>query len=388
VRAPADFVPPSLRESAPELHAPRNVAARAALAVRAWRRETSEGKGMLQNLSGVGRGGTSDAALAAVVPAHAPLAERTTRPPSRVEAIRAGLTTRVPGQALHTGVVAIRRGLLQDSSADCLAPRDALLARALAVAETSQTPRIFSHHSAAALWGLPTIGAWPTAVEHVCHAEDKGLSPGVRRRRTERSVEPREFAGVWLTSVARTVVDLAREIPLPSALAAADYALHHGWCTAEELRREAEAIPRGHRGRRRAILVSNLADSLNESVGESLSRARMFELRIPRPLLQVVRTPDEDRVDYFWPHLQLSGEFDGKLKYGLLPGQTGQEAADALFEEKRREDRIRAVGDDVGRWVWDEAYDIGRFEYVVRQRGLRPGDGLADWPSLSGPGKH
>lgn len=278
----------------------------------------------------------------------------------RIEAARALLSSRVPGEPLRAGTVAMRRGIVSRRAPVQLDPCDLLVAQALAVDRTTQRPRVFSHHTAAALWGLPIIGRWPVLVEYVSHQDDKGRSPGVRRRRTERPVEPQELGGLWVTTVARTVIDLAREDTLPSALASADHALRHGWCTLDGLRREAAAIPSGHRGR----------------------------LRIPRPLLQIVRTAERDRADYFWPALSLCGEFDGKLKYGLLPGQSGRAAAEALFQEKRREDRIRAVGDTVGRWVWDEAYDLGRFEPVVRRLGLIPGTGISDWPSLSGPGKH
>ncbi len=37
------------------------------------------------------------------------------------------------------------------------------------------------------------------------------------------------------------------------------------------------------------------------------------------------------------------GEFDGRIKYGRLL-RPGQEAGDAVFEEKRREDAIRDEG--------------------------------------------
>ena len=47
------------------------------------------------------------------------------------------------------------------------------------------------------------------------------------------------------------------------------------------------------------------------------------------------------------------GEFDGRIKYGRLL-RPGQQAGDAVFEEKRREDAIRDEDWGVVRWVWSE----------------------------------
>ena len=46
------------------------------------------------------------------------------------------------------------------------------------------------------------------------------------------------------------------------------------------------------------------------------------------------------RTDWAWPRRRGLGEFDGKSKYGRLLKE-GQEPADAVFEEKRREDLLR-----------------------------------------------
>ena len=57
------------------------------------------------------------------------------------------------------------------------------------------------------------------------------------------------------------------------------------------------------------------------------------------------------RTDFAWEEHELVGEFDGKVKYGRLL-RPGQEPGDAVFEEKRREDAVRAEGWGVARWVW------------------------------------
>jgi hypothetical protein len=51
-------------------------------------------------------------------------------------------------------------------------------------------------------------------------------------------------------------------------------------------------------------------------------------------------------TDFAWPEHKMLGEMDGKVKYGALlrPGET---PTDAVFREKRREDRLR----EVTRWA-------------------------------------
>ena len=52
----------------------------------------------------------------------------------------------------------------------------------------------------------------------------------------------------------------------------------------------------------------------------------------------------------------LSGEFDGRSKYGRLLLKPGQTSEDVLFEEKQREDRLRDSGWQIVRWVWADLY--------------------------------
>ena len=57
---------------------------------------------------------------------------------------------------------------------------------------------------------------------------------------------------------------------------------------------------------------------------------------------------------------------DGVAKYGRLlrPGQT---PADAVVEEKRREDAIRDAGLRVRRWGWDDLDNFGPVATRLRQ---------------------
>lgn len=69
------------------------------------------------------------------------------------------------------------------------------------------------------------------------------------------------------------------------------------------------------------------------------------------------------RVDFAWPGLRTVGEFDGRVKYGALL-RPGQDPGDAVFEEKLREDAIRAEDLRVVRWTWR---DLDQFAPVAQR---------------------
>ncbi|MDT0214051.1 hypothetical protein Q9R29_09145 [Rothia sp. ARF10] len=156
-------------------------------------------------------------------------------------------------------------------------------------------------------------------------------------------------------------------------VAAADFALHRELCRREDLVTELDGVPAGARGRARAALVVNLAEAGAMSVGESMSRVQMFRLNIPRPSLQV-RVDDADGLvgycDFGWEGVM--GEFDGRFKYGLTDGAGREQVAEVLWREKRREDRIRARGHRMARWVWADAARPRRMVEILGAQGIRP----------------
>jgi hypothetical protein len=99
---------------------------------------------------------------------------------------------------------------------------------------------------------------------------------------------------------------------------------------------------------------------------------------LPMPVLQwEVRAAATGRfigrVDVGWPELRTAGEFDGLIKYGrtLRPGQ---DVAEVLVEEKRREDALRDEDLAVVRWIWS---DLANFAPTAKRlhsrfRPIRP----------------
>lgn len=229
---------------------------------------------------------------------------------------------------------------------------------------------VVSHGSAAVLLGLP---AWPEAIRRV-HVTRNRKYGGQRRRLVHVHVatighpDVTTVDGIQLTSMARTVLDLGRTLPLLQSVPVGDQALRTG-LTAEELQFGLLGMTHWP-GVRRARLMCDLLDARSESVGESASRVRIVEQGLPSPELQAQIFDAQGRMigrcDFGWRRQRTVGEFDGKVKYGraLNPGQSIDEV---LYAEKLREDALRDAGWQVVRWGWSE---LSRPE-VIRDRLLR-----------------
>lgn len=215
---------------------------------------------------------------------------------------------------------------------------------------------VMSHLSAAVLHGIPVWGL-PWWRVHVTRARSTGGRRGRLVHVHTAPLLPDEIVlrdGIPVTSVARTVVDLARTAPFEQAVVVLDAALAMGLIGREEL---GEALLRaaGWRGSPAARRAAAFAEAGAESVGESRSRVAIYHAGLPQPLLQW-QVPVDGRdwkSDFAWPSLRTVGEFDGEIKYGRLL-KPGQSPGDVVFAEKIREDRIRDAGLCVARWTWDE----------------------------------
>ena len=145
-------------------------------------------------------------------------------------------------------------------------------------------------------------------------------------------------------SVARTLVDCAREWSLTDGVIAVDAALNEEKVTRAEL---VETVLSGsHRvGIAQAARVLGLSDGRAESPLETRGRLAILASGLPRPELQVEIHDAAGligRVDGWYEEAAVALEFDGQIKYTdpLYTSTPGE----VLWKEKRREDRIRAVG--------------------------------------------
>lgn len=218
---------------------------------------------------------------------------------------------------------------------------------------------VVSHASAAVLHGLPVPNASLGKVQTTRPDRRTGKT-STRTRRMSGHVDEMDvttISGIRVTTLARTLVDLGRSQPLGWAVAAFDQALREGRVTRDEVRSALDRLG-AVRGTRQGRRMLELGVDTSESVGESLSRVVFIDAGLPEPARQVDFQDERGpigRVDFYWRGSWVIGEFDGMGKYDEL-ARPGESPRDVLRREKRREDRLRALGHLVVRWTWDEIF--------------------------------
>lgn len=232
---------------------------------------------------------------------------------------------------------------------------------------------VASHLSAAALHQLPLIGRWPDRV-HLSMADAVSGSSSAGIARHIPAVAPDEVVidGVRVTSIARTLVDIASRSEFLVGVTMIDHALRLRLVSKEELGDELCRVTfRTGVGRARECIA--FADDRAASPGESLTRVRCWQLGYDAPELQVhVSTHrGEYDVDFGWEKIALFGEFDGKIKYTREQLLNGRTLEAVLIEEKAREDAIRArTSRRFLRILWAEALSPKVFDGMLRSAGV------------------
>ena len=243
---------------------------------------------------------------------------------------------------------------------------------------------VLSHWSAAALWRLPILGAWPSAVHVTAPVEAARRSTTVLRRHRRRLADvPAAFLGTPVTSLAETVIDMARVAPFVTAVAMGDAALrshehpgstpHHRGVSRRDLEQVLAAATE-HRGVARARRVLDFVDGRADRPGESLSRVTMHLLGVPTPVLQhrvVGPTGKVYYLDFYWPEQNIGADFDGRIKYTDPAFRGGRTADEVVYDEKLREDEVRLDLDGYGRWGWRVAGSTELLAERLRRIGLR-----------------
>jgi hypothetical protein len=171
---------------------------------------------------------------------------------------------------------------------------------------------VLSHRSAAALWGIGTEapGRVDLSVRRSTRVRRTGLR--VRRRPTLRPEDVTELDGIPVTSAARTLVDLASELPPRRIERAVNEADKRDLIDPDELR---VALFRyaGEPGvRRLRELLDKHTFRLSDSDLEIFFRPIAAAAGLPSPLSKQIVNGWE--VDFYWPGLGLVVETDG-LRY-------------------------------------------------------------------------
>ncbi len=221
--------------------------------------------------------------------------------------------------------------------ADAVAERrSAALARIASVHASLGAPHVFSHGSAALLWGLPLWVVPDTTDVYQRNHPGRGSDPLVRRHAAplaDRAVTA--LHGVPVTTLERTVVDCARTMRPLAAMVVADAGLRAG--ASPDRLTELLDQSRGAAGTARARAVIEVADGGAESPWETATRFVLLADGLPRPATQV---PVVTHLGTFWADIgwedwHLLMEYDGRSKYAGI---------EDLTREKRRHDAIVETG--------------------------------------------
>jgi hypothetical protein len=76
-------------------------------------------------------------------------------------------------------------------------------------------------------------------------------------------------------------------------------------------------------------------------------------------------------ADFYWKDAKVVGEFDGEEKYLNPEYLKGMTPSQAVVAEKKRENRIRALGMNVVRWDWADLMEPGKLEGMLAAGGVR-----------------
>lgn len=265
-------------------------------------------------------------------------------------------------------VVQLHRGAYVESSIWVALDADARhRALSLAVALHFGGDPVFCQLTAAAFWRLPRIGAWPLA-PHIAGAKGAASrTAAFVRHGTGLPRVAETIDGLRVTTLAATVVDVAASVGFAHGVVIADAALRRTLQPVEgvprttlvraELEQELQRISLTH-GARRACRVVQFADPRADRPGESMSRVSMLLGGVALPQVQRSLTGASGKaytVDFFWEQFNVIGEFDGKYKYTDPAYMNGRTPQQVLYDEKLREDDLRAASHGFTRWPWATA---------------------------------
>lgn len=216
--------------------------------------------------------------------------------------------------------------------------------------------------TAAWLWGLDTFAPgerelltpecvvphhWPRMRDGDVRVVEGYLPPG----------DLTLLGGLLVTTPLRTVLDLARRLHRPMALAALDAFTHAGLVTLEELTAGLGTL-RGFPGVVQARELVAMTEPLTESPGESWLRLRLVDAGFPHPRPQIELVDAHGRVvfriDLGYDELRLGLEYDGQEYHS--------DVAQRSHDERRRAECKQ-------RWDWD-VHGFGLGEVLGRHPGL------------------
>lgn len=205
------------------------------------------------------------------------------------------------------------------------------LAAVLASGERS----VLSHRAAAALWG---IRQYTGRAEVTIPRGSRGRAAIVARRSSLQPDEITEVRGIPVTTVARTLLDLAgvleHEHQLDKAIRQAEYLRLFDLT---EVTRLLDRHPRRARALRKAVDTAAAGMQETRSDLEDRFRALLLDADLPTPVLNATIELDGQAIepDALWPAHKLIVELDGRQTHGT---------PSAFEADRLRDRRLAAAG--------------------------------------------
>lgn len=259
---------------------------------------------------------------------------------SRSAVLALGGTDAMIQSRVHSGRwIAVHAGVYR------IGPLSNTWVEALEAALLAAGPRAaVSHRSASRLWGLEGIDT--IAVEITVPYRHSPIPAGVVRHRTRRRLPVTTIGSLQVTTVERTLLDVAPLLPPPALIKNVDSALRLGLTTHERIARViGEQGGRGVRGGKRLSGVLGVLDPIGatDSAAEAavLLEMRRRSLPIPVAQWQVTTVAGPFRVDFGWPTLNKGVEIDGL---------TAHSSAERLERDLRRQNAISDLGIELRRF--------------------------------------
>jgi Transcriptional regulator, AbiEi antitoxin len=223
-------------------------------------------------------------------------------------------------------------------------------ARYLAAVLACGDAAVLSGRAAGHLWGILKGAAPPPEVT----ARYERRVPGVTTRRA-RSIQATTHRGIPITTIPRTLVDLASHLSLDALARACHEAGVRYGTTPQQV--EAVMARRGAK-KLRAILSGDVHVTLSE-----LERAFLRRLKVAGlPLPQTNKPAHGRRVDCRWPDRRLTVELDS-YRY--------HHSRHAWEEDRRREREARARGDEFRRYTYGDVVERPRLMLAELRELLR-----------------
>jgi hypothetical protein len=204
---------------------------------------------------------------------------------------------------------------------------------------------VASHRAALVLWGLDGISSAP--IEITAPYSHSPVPLGTIVHRTRRPAEATSIAGVPVTTVERTLLDIAAVLRPLAVTKAFESAFRRRLTTVDRM--FAFLKKRGGRGVQgtrmaRRILNNRRDDTSTGSGAETEALYLMRRAGLPEPILQyTITTLDGEtfRLDFYWALLRKAIEIDGL---------DAHDSADKLDNDLQRQNKLMDLGIELRRF--------------------------------------